>query len=54
MLFGVRLCCLFGMSSSVNEVASRRMSMVCCFLVMSGLVVLGRFRMVARRVRVMF
>jgi hypothetical protein len=54
VLFDVRLRCLFGMSSGVSDMTSRRMSMVCRFLVTSGLVMLGRFRVVACGVGMMF
>jgi hypothetical protein len=47
MLFRVRLGCLFGMSSGMSDMTPRRMSMVCRFLVISGLMILGRFRVVA-------
>jgi hypothetical protein len=54
VLFDVRLRCLFGMSSGVSDMTPRRMSMVCRFLVTSGLVMLGRFRVVACGVGMMF
>ena len=54
MLFGVSLHRLFGVPSSMNHVTSRCVSMVCRLLVMSGLVMLGRFPVVAGGVREMF
>ena len=54
MLFGVSLHRLFGMPSGVNNVAPRRVSMVCRLLVMSRLVVLSRLPVMASGMRQMF
>ena len=54
VLFGVSLHGLFGVPSGVNHVAPRRMGVVCCLLVISGLVMLGRFPVVASGMRQMF
>jgi hypothetical protein len=50
----VNLRCLFSVPHGVNLVGSRCVCMVCRLLVMSGLVMLGRFPMVPRGVRAMF
>jgi hypothetical protein len=47
VLFGVRLRCLFGMSSGMNDMSPRRMSMVSRLLVISGLMMFGGFCVVA-------
>src|SRR5262249_7896423 len=49
VLFGVRLCCLFSMCSRMTDMAPRRMSMMCRFLVVPSLVMLGRRRLTRRR-----
>ena len=54
MLFGVSLHRLFGVPSGMNHVAPRCVSMVCRLFVMSGLVVLSRFPVVASGMRQMF
>ena len=54
MFLGVSLHCLFSMSSAVNNMGPRRMSMVCRLLVTSGLVVFGRFPVVAGGMGQMF
>jgi hypothetical protein len=54
VLFGVSLHRLFGVSSGMNHVAPRCMSMVCRLLVMSGFVMLGRFPVMASGMRQMF
>ena len=54
MLFGVSLHRLFSVPSGVSRVAPRCMSMVCGLLVISGLVMLGRFPVVASGMRQMF
>jgi hypothetical protein len=46
--------CLFPVSSAVNYVAPSYVSMVCSLLVTSGLVMFGRFPVVASGVRQMF
>src|SRR5579862_8992071 len=45
---------LFSVSSAENYVAPSYVSMVCCLLVTSGLVMLGRFPVVASGMRQMF
>jgi hypothetical protein len=47
VLFAMSLYSLFSMASGMNDVAPRGMSMVCRLLVISGLVMLGRFPVVA-------
>jgi hypothetical protein len=54
VFFGVSLYRLFSVPTGVNHVAPRRMSMVCSLLVTSGLVMLGRFPVVAGGMRQMF
>jgi hypothetical protein len=54
VLFGVSLHRLFGVPSSMNHVTPRCVSMVCRLLVMSGLMMLGRFTVVASGMRQMF
>ena len=54
MLFDVNLHCLFSVPSGVNHVASSCVSMVRCLLMKSGLMMLGRFPMVAGGMRKMF
>ena len=54
VLFEMSLHRLFRVSSAVNYVASSYVSMVCSLLVTSGLVMLGRFPMVASGMRQMF
>ena len=54
MLFKMSLHCLFRVSSAVNYVAPSYVSMVCSLLVTSGLVMFGRFPVVASGMRQMF
>jgi|HubBroStandDraft_4_1064222.scaffolds.fasta_scaffold483856_1 hypothetical protein len=54
VLFGVSLHGLFSVPSGVNHVAPRCMSMVCGLLVIPGLVMLGRFPVVASGMCQMF
>ena len=54
VLFEMGLHRLFSVSPAVNYVASSYVSMVCSLLVTSGLVMLGRFSVMARGVRQMF
>jgi hypothetical protein len=54
MLLGVRLRCLFSVSSGVMPVSDRGESMVRRLLVISGLVMLGRFFVVPGGMRGMF
>jgi len=54
VLFDVNLHCLFSVPSGVNHVASSCVSMVRCLLMKSGLMMLGRFPMVAGGMRKMF
>ena len=54
VLLGMSLRCLFSVPSAVNHMGPRRMSMVCRLLVISGLVMLGRFPVVAGGVGEMF
>jgi hypothetical protein len=54
VLFGVSLHRLFGVPSGMNHVAPGCVSMVCRVLVMSGLMMLGRFPVVASGMRQMF
>jgi hypothetical protein len=53
VLFGVSLHGIFSVPSRVNHVAARCMSMVCGLLVIPGLVMLGRFPVMARGMRQM-
>jgi hypothetical protein len=53
MLLGVRLYGLLGVASRVDGVTAGRMRMVCCLLVMSGIIVFGGFLVMASRVRMM-
>jgi len=50
MGFGVVFRRFFGMMRRMNGVALRDVSVMSCFFVVAGLMVLGRFMMVARRV----
>ena len=54
VLFEMGLDRLFSVSSAVNYVAPSQVGMVCSLLVTSGLVMLGRFSVMARGVRQMF
>jgi hypothetical protein len=54
VLLDVSLHCLLGVPSGVNHVAPRRVCMVCCFLVMPGIVMLGGFSVVPCGMREMF
>ena len=54
VLFGMSLHCLFSVPSGMNDVAPRGVSVVCRLFVMSGVVMLGRFPVVASGVRKMF
>jgi hypothetical protein len=54
ILLGVNLCCLLSVPSGVKLVGSRYVRMMCRFLVMSGLMMLGRFPVVSGGVRAMF
>ena len=54
VLLDVSLHCLFSVPSGVNHVAPRRVCMVCCLLVVSGIVMLGGFLVVPCGVREMF
>jgi hypothetical protein len=54
MLFGVSLRRLVRVPSGVSRVTPRRMSVVCRLLVASGLVMLGRFAVMASGMRQMF
>ena len=54
MLFGVSHHRVFSVLSGVNHVAPGGVRMVCCLLMMSGVVVLGRFPVVASGMRQMF
>jgi hypothetical protein len=54
MLLDVSLGCLFDVVPRINMVSVRRVRMVSCLLVMPGLVMLSRFRVVSGGVAVMF
>ena len=54
VLLGVSLHCLFGVPSGVNNMGPRCVSMVCRLLMTSGLVMFGRFPVVASGMRQMF
>ena len=54
MLFEMGLDRLFSVSPAVNYVAPRCVSMMCSFLVSSGLMMLGRFPVMACSMRQMF
>ena len=54
VLLDVCLHCLFSVPSGVNHMAPRCMSMVCGLLVIPGLVMLGRFSVVASGMCQMF
>jgi hypothetical protein len=54
VLLGVSLCCLFRVPSGMNRVGPRCVRVVCRLLMMSGIVMLGRFPVVAGGMRVMF
>jgi hypothetical protein len=54
MLLGMGLRCLFSVSSGVMPVGGRCVSMVRRLLVISGLVMLGRFSVVPGSMRGMF
>lgn len=50
VLLDMRLHCLFGVVSSLNYMARRDVSMMCCCFVASSLVMLGSFLVMMRRV----
>ena len=54
MLLDVRLHCLFSVPSGVRYVAPRCVFMVCCLLVVSGIVMLGGLPVVPCGMREMF
>jgi len=54
MLFGVSHHRVFSVLSSVNRVTPSGVGMVCRLLMMSGIVVLGRFPVMASGMRQMF
>src|SRR6516164_11375430 len=54
VLLDVRLGGLVGVVPRVNNVPTRRVRMVRCLLVMTGLMMLGRFRVVSGGVAMMF
>jgi hypothetical protein len=54
VLFGVSLHRFFSVPSGMNHVSPRAVGMVCRLFVMSGLVMLGRFCVVASGMRQMF
>ena len=54
VLLGVNLCCLLSVASGMKLVGSRYVCMMCRFLVMSGLMMLGRLPVVPGGVRAMF
>ena len=54
MLFGVSNHRVFSVLSGVNHVTPSGVGMVCRLLMMSGVVVLGRFPVVASGMRQMF
>jgi len=54
VLFSVSFHRLFSVPSGVSRVATRGMGMVCGLLVISGLVMLGRFPVVASGMGQMF
>jgi hypothetical protein len=54
MLLDVRLGGLVGVVPRMSNVPTRRVCMVRCLLVMPGLVMLGRFRVMSRGVAMMF
>jgi hypothetical protein len=54
VFLGVGRGCLFAMMSGVSSMSSRRLGMVCALLMVSGVVVLGRFTVMVGRVRMMF
>ena len=54
VLLGVSLRRLFTVMSGVSCVSSRRVGVVCALLMMSGVVVLGRFTVMVSSVRMVF
>ena len=54
MLFGMGLCCFFRVMPTMNCVCSGRVRVMCCLLVMSTFMMLGRFTMVPSSMRMMF
>jgi uncharacterized membrane protein len=54
VLLGVHLRCLLSVPMGVKLVGARCEGMMCRFLVMSGLIMLGRFPVVSGGVRAMF
>ena len=54
VLLDVCLGGLIGMVPRMNDVPTRRVRMVRCLLVMTGLMMLGCFRVVSSRVSMMF
>jgi hypothetical protein len=54
VFLGVSLSCLFTVMTGVSCMSSRRVGMVCALLMVSGVVVLGRFTMMVGSVRMMF
>ena len=54
MLLHMGLAGMLGVLSRVKRMASSRVGMMCGFLVMSAIVVLGRFAMMMGSVRMMF
>jgi hypothetical protein len=52
-MFGVQLCCFGGVVRRVMQVTLGRVCMMCSRLVIAGVVMLGCFAMVARRVFMM-
>jgi hypothetical protein len=54
VLLGVCLRRLFTVMSGVSCVSSRRVGVVCALLMMCGVVVLGRFTVMVRSVRMVF
>jgi hypothetical protein len=54
VLLNVSLYCLFGVHSGVNHVTPRCVCMVCCLLVVTGIVMFGSFPVVSCSMREMF
>ena len=54
VLLDVRLGGLIGVVPRMSNVPTRRVRMVRCLLVVTGLVMLGRFRVVSRGVAMIF
>jgi hypothetical protein len=54
VFLGVSLGCLFTMIAGVSCMSSRRVCVVCALLMVSGVVVLGRFTVMVGSVRMMF